>query len=150
MKKYFKLIIITIILLSVFNPVAKSAFANDHIEKRNHNGTITPYYIGTIRITASLSISAGGLASCTSSVSLYPGYYADLTMYLQRKGSNGYWTTIESWSGSGSGISGVSLFESYSGLTKGTTYRVYAVADVYQNGAYVEQVTVSSQESTYQ
>ncbi|MBE3086295.1 MAG: hypothetical protein IMZ64_08780 [Bacteroidetes bacterium] len=80
----------------------------------------------------------------------YPGYNADLIMYLQRKGANGYWTTIESWSGSGSGISGVSLFESYSGLTKGTTYRVYAVANVYQNGAYVEQVTVSSQESTYQ
>ncbi|MGB4596204.1 MAG: hypothetical protein WBI14_09920 [Anaerolineaceae bacterium] len=149
MRKSIKAFIISLILLSVFNPVAKSASATDQTIFGIHNATITPNYVGTIRITAGLSISAGGLASCSATVSLYSGYVANLTMYLQRKGSNGYWTTIESWSGNGSGISGVSLFESYSGLAKGTTYRVYAVAYVYQNGNYIEQVTISSQERTY-
>lgn len=149
MRKSIKVFIISIVLLSIANPIAKSAFASDQIDFGIHNGTITPNYVGTIRITAGLSISAGGRASCSSSVSLYPGYNADLTMYLQRKGSNGYWTTMESWSGSGSGISGVSLFESYSGLTKGTTYRVYSVAYVYQNGSFIEAVSVASQERTY-
>jgi hypothetical protein len=149
MSKSIKVFIISIILLSVFNPVAKSAFANDQTIFGIHNATITPNYVGTIMITTGLSISAGELVSCTSTLSLYPGHYADLTMYLQRKGSNGYWTTVESWSGNGSGISGVSLFESCSGLTKGTTYRVYSVADVYQNGSYVERVSIASQENTH-
>jgi len=108
-----------------------------------------PFYTGTISISASLSISTSGKASCYSSIYLYSGYTANLTMHLQRKATNGTWITIESWYGSGSGITGVVLTESYWGLSAGNTYRVFASANVYKNSALIESVSVSSTERAY-
>lgn len=149
MKKSLRVFEIVFILAILLIVSTGGAFAFEIIDDGEVTNQYTPLYIGTSRITASLSMTAHGTANCYSSVVLYSGYDANLTMYLQRKTSYGSWITVTSWSGSGSGASGVTLSKTYNNLITGTTYRVYAVAYVYQNGNYIERVSVSSQELTY-
>lgn len=149
MKKLIRIIELACTLVLLLSVFAGVVFAQKSIDEGSSNNGYAPTYIGTARITADINLYSSGYAICSSSVSLYTGYDANLTMRLQRKTSYGSWITVTSWSGSGSGSSGVSLSKIYSSLSSGTTYRVYSVAYVYQNGSYIEAVSVASQESTY-
>lgn len=64
---------------------------------------IVQRYTATDSVSASLSISSGGVASCTGKIqALASGSSCKITTKLLRKSGNS-WTTVETWSGSGSG-----------------------------------------------
>lgn len=95
-------------------------------------------YIGTSVITATLTISDSGKASCGSSVSVYDGYTADVTMELIQVGGS----TVKKWSDSGSYT--VKLDKVWY-VSSGYYYYVHVSADIYDSdGNYVENVTNNS------
>ena len=141
----------SIVLYPIFAVIIISGFLiAEQVEASDDYQTLivqnTPQYTGTRYIQASLSIF-GGTAYCGSTLEVFPGYKGYLTMYLQKK-SSGSWSNVTSWSGSTSNLLGISLNEIYSNLTLGTTYRVHAIGMIYQNGVFVETVSVTSPERT--
>lgn len=104
----------------------------------------TPYYDATSRISAGLSISSSGLASCNGSIVLSgSGNSATLTMKLQQYTSSG-WTTIGSWSTQSS------LIYKNQYVYHGYYYRVVASANVYSaSGTYIESPSVTSSMEYY-
>lgn len=105
----------------------------------------TPYYDATAKISASLSISSSGLASCGGSIRLSDSScYANLTLKLQKNTSNG-WSTLYTWTQSdATSISGSRY------VTSGYTYRVVCSANVYKSsGTYVESPFATSSKVYY-
>ena len=147
MKRIAKFLVATILLSVLLTSFTGVGYANRAADGEYPFGHNIPLYIGTSQILASLNIISGS-AYCGSTLEVYSGYDGNLTMYLQRKSSNGYWITVTSWSGSTSGSNGVSLSKLYSNLISGATYRVHAVGQIYRNGNYIEQVSVTSPERT--
>lgn len=99
-------------------------------------------YTGISGISAGLTISNIGGATCTGDAITYSGYSVDLTMELQRDGS-----TIKTWSKSGSTV--VSLSKTYY-VTSGHNYQVVTSVDVYNSkGAYVATYSCTSNVKSY-
>ena len=145
MKQFTKVTLSILVLAYLLSVLPSNGFANLSAEIEKQSAGITPLYIGTYQIRASLKIM-GGIAYCGSSLEVYSGYQGYLTMYLQRKSSNGSWINVKSWSGSASESTRVTLSEAYTNLVVGTTYRVHAVGNEYQDGSFVERVSVTSPE----
>lgn len=126
--------VLCLLLAAVLLTSGISAFASD----------VAPYYTGTSSISSSLSISTAGKATCTGSIRLYSSYTANMTVKLQRY-TNGYWSTVQSWSGSG-----VSTISKSYYVTSGYYYRVVTAASVYDSsGKYVEGPTMLSTTKYY-
>lgn len=105
---------------------------------------IAPCYTGTASISSNLSISSAGKATCTGAIRLYASYTANMTVKLQRY-TNGYWSTVQSWSGDG-----VSTISKSYYVTSGYYYRVVTAASVYDSsGNYVEGPTMLSTTKYY-
>ena len=104
----------------------------------------TPYYDATASITAGLTISSSGLASCSGSIMLSSsGNSATLTMKLQQYTSSG-WTTIGSWS-----TQTTRLYKNQY-VVHGYYYRVVCSANVYSSsGTYIESPSVKSSNEYY-
>ena len=109
--------------------------------------TVTPRYVNISVFMASVGVNSSGKASCYSDVvTANSTYTVYLNIGLQRY-KNGEWTTIKSWSTSGTG--GAELDKSYY-VTSGYYYRTSATATVYTSGgSYVEMVTIHSQSDYY-
>ena len=107
-------------------------------------GTIEPMYVGITSASCRLSISSG-TATSTGSVSLKSGYSAKLTLSLQRrKDSNSSWTSVNTWTGSGSRIS------KSASVSSGYQYRAKLTAKIYKsNGTLAETVTATSATKSY-
>lgn len=110
--------------------------------------TISPNFTGISILSISLTINPGGLSTSTGSVrpssSSYTSY---LTVGLQKYTSSG-WTTIKSWSGSGTGLSGAIAGGSY--YVASSTYRSFSTATVYSSsGSLLDTETAYSAEKTY-
>lgn len=105
----------------------------------------TPYYDATASITAGLSISTSGLASCSGTIRFSDASAsATLTMKLQQYTSSG-WSTIGSWSTA----SATSLYKTQY-VTHGYYYRVVTSANVYNSaGSYVESPSATSASKYY-
>lgn len=106
---------------------------------------ISPYYINATAVDTNLSIS-GTTANVyvaldgnnnTKSISV--------TYSLQQK-SGSSWSTVKSWNGNKTGVS-LSVQQTYSSLTKGAQYRVYATFSV--NGKDGQSETIPAYSSTY-
>lgn len=95
------------------------------------------------QITASLEITSVGRADCAAKTKLRNTVSnADLTIELQRSTDSNSWTTIKSWSTSGSGTIG--LEESYYVL-HGYYYQVVATVNVYTStGNLAETASATS------
>lgn len=108
---------------------------------------VTPRYVNIALINASINVNSSGKASCYSFVeTANTSYKISLTLGLQRY-ENGYWTTIKTWSGSGTGE--VTMDKSWY-VTPGYYYRTAASATVRTSGgSYVEGVTIYSQNDYY-
>lgn len=107
--------------------------------------TATPYYDATTRISASLTISSSGLASCSGTIRLSDSScYANLTLKLQRY-ENHAWTTVYTWTeNDATSISGSRY------VTSGYYYRVVHSANVYSSsGKYIESPSVTSSSKYY-
>lgn len=97
---------------------------------------IEPCYIGVSGRSCNLTISSKN-AACTGNATLKSGYSSKLTLTLQKK-SNGTWSTVQTWSSSGSRIN-------RSCKVSSGTYRAVFTAKIYNSsGKYVETVTVTS------
>ena len=109
--------------------------------------TVTPRYVNIMGFNASIDVYSGGKAYCYSFVETANSTYTIyLTLGLQRY-KDGYWTTIKSWDGSGTGE--VTMDKSRY-VTSGYYYRTAATATVYTSGgSYVEMVTIYSQSTYY-
>jgi hypothetical protein len=102
--------------------------------------------VGGKKFFASLSINSDGEALCTSSASVVSGYTGNLKLELQRSTDEKNWTTIQSWTTSGS----VTLsIKKYRYVTSGYSYRVKATFSTYSDGSLVETATANSPVQTY-
>ena len=100
-------------------------------------------YVHLNNILLGLSISSNGLASLSSCAYVSSGSSDTvyITMRLQRY-SNGSWTTVKTWSGSGTRVCDV-MGEWY--VYHGYSYRNYTTVTVYtSSGSFVESVSVSN------
>lgn len=140
-----KIVSVLICLLMLFT--VTSAFAadidSDQVEE------IQPMYVALKNVSATLYI-ANGTAQCTgSATALSNDYTINMTMKLQVD-NNDYWETIGTWTGSGVGLAGISLYRTKSGLVPANKdYRVHVVATVYKNSKLVENAVVDSPTFNY-
>ena len=109
--------------------------------------TVTPRYVNIMYFNASCGVNSSGKASCYSFVeTANTSHTIYLGLALQRY-KDGAWTTIKSWSSSGSGE--VEMDKSWY-VTSGYYYRTAATATVYTSGgSFVESVTIHSQSDYY-
>ena len=102
--------------------------------------TVQPRYQRICYFSTSLTISSSGRATCYGSVTPWDTTdIVDLTAELQRAPQGGTWTTIKTWTNSGS-VS-VSVDKDWY-VASGYYYRVRVTADIYTaDGTFVEGVT---------
>lgn len=132
MKKTFRSVISLLLLLGILGSTLLVAYAEG----------ISPRYIGVATLSSSLSISAGGGATCRGTVTLYDEYTADLKVELKRDGS-----TIRTWTNSGSGT--LSAGATYY-ITSGHEYVVTTTATVYDaSGNIVQEPSRDSATKSY-
>lgn len=112
------------------------------------SGIISPQFTAILSMSAGLSINSSGKATCAGSVTpSNDTYTADMTVSLEKSTGNG-WSTIKSWTGSGTGYFGV-VIDAYYYVTSGT-YRVCTTAKIYNSsGTLLETESFYSAERTY-
>lgn len=112
------------------------------------SGIMSPQFTAILSMSAGLSISSSGKATCAGSVTPSSDTYtADMTVSLEKSTSNG-WSTIKSWTGSGTGYVGVAI-EAYYYVTSGT-YRVCTTVNIYNSsGTLLETESFYSAERKY-
>lgn len=101
-------------------------------------GTIEPCYVGVNSSSCNLSISSG-TATCRGAVTLKSGYTASLTLKLQRSKDGSSWTTLKTWTATGTSIN-----KSYY-VSSGYKYRATFNVKVYNSsGTLVDNFTKTS------
>lgn len=98
--------------------------------------TIEPRYIGITNRDCRLSISSKN-AACSGVATLKSGYSSKLTLTLQKK-SSGKWSTVQTWSGSGSSI------RKSCKVSSGTYHAVLTVKIYNSSGKQVDSFTLTS------
>lgn len=137
MKKCF---VIVLSMLLLFSSVGATSADSINTEE----SIILDRFIGLYKANATLSIN-NGTANCTGVARAKTSSFSLVATLSLQKRSGVSWSTIASWSGSGSGITGVILNKTKSGLPSGT-YRCKLYVNVYgSNGTYIESTTVYSQ-----
>jgi len=121
---------IAIILALIFCIGSISTFAAGPIEETHVIEEIIDEYVAIILCANVLTLNAGGRLTCGASTDTLPTYTAEVKMELQKQNTNGTWSTIKTWSGSGK--AGISL-----------VYDWYVV-----NGTYRLQLTHTSRTSS--
>lgn len=112
------------------------------------NTVVQPMYLYTSEIEATLNISGSGTASCVGKIK---GWARDsnitmtVTLYKQ---SGTSWSEVTSWSDSATGVSSLTISESYS--VDAGTYKVVVTGTVTDPGVGTEDVSMSSTETIYQ
>jgi hypothetical protein len=101
---------------------------------------------GGKNLSASVVINSDGKALCSSSAIVSSGYTGTLTMNLQRSTDEKTWTTIHTWTASGSGAL---TLDKYRYVTSGYSYRVKATFSTYSGGSLVGTATANSPVQTY-
>lgn len=125
MKKFLVLIMVLTFILSIgTQSLATTAAAGVT------TSIITPMYVNIANFGASLDIDSFGLATCEGILThrLYDGS-CELTMKLQKLGTDKSWTTIATWSAEGT--TKCSDYQ-YRQVSRGT-YRVAVTGKVYDS-----------------
>lgn len=128
MKRFVSLLFTLVLVFSLTIP----AFAAE-------NSQVQPRYKHIISFGTSITYGSWGIATCSSSVTIDPGYKVTLRLTLQRSSGDGSWENVETWTDEGNAGAAISerraLYSSYS-------YRVVATATVYDlNGNWIESDT---------
>ena len=104
--------------------------------------SVSPFYTGVVTVTRSISISNSGCATCYGRIVVRSGYTADMELELQVSSDDETWSTIKSWTSSGSGT--MTLDKIYF-VSSGYYYRVLCTADIYDgDGNFVEGIAETS------
>lgn len=135
--------VVSLLLVLIIFSFAMPVFAVDANASAPQDPIIEPNYVGLQSVTSGLSIT-NGTATCKGSAKAkYTNYSLNLTMQLQKKNGT-TWSNVSQWTGSGTGVLGVSLNKTRSGLTSGS-YRVKVTVKVYNgSGSLVESPTIYS------
>ena len=140
----FKVIVFFMAVFMAFS-FSLPAFADD-ITTPEEEIEIEEYVdIQSNRVALSISSKT---ATCTGSVTARTASNkVNLTLYLQKQVNSG-WSTVTSWSTSGTGGRSIILSKTKSGLSSGT-YRVRLYISVYDaNGHFVESMNLYSNSET--
>lgn len=111
------------------------------------NTVVQPMYLYTSEVRATLSISSSGTASCVGKIK---GWASDsnitmtVTLYKQ---SGTSWSEVASWSNSATGVSSLTISQSY-GVDAGT-YKIIVTGTVTDPDVGSEDVSKSSAEMIY-
>lgn len=142
MNKKFTLRLISSLLLICMCVVPLSAFAALPDET-----PISPLYTGVATVTRSIDVSSGGCATCYGRIVVRSGYTADMELELQLSSDDESWSTIKSWTNSGSGT--LTLDKIYF-VSSGYYYRVICTADIYDSDDnFVEAIAEASGSQYY-
>jgi hypothetical protein len=143
MRKIIKCGLMLLLAMCLATPAFAMEAAN-----LSSTGIITPQFTNMSLLSAGLSISSAGKATCTADVTPSSNSYSStLTVALQSY-SNGYWTSIKYWTGSGSGFGGA-VVQGYYYVNSGT-YRVCSTANIYSStGTLLETESMYSATKTY-
>ncbi|MDQ7092442.1 hypothetical protein REC12_02395 [Desulfosporosinus sp. PR] len=135
-----------VILMTIFCAVPVYAVEGTNGVKTKEGASPQFTYISFL--DAGLAINSSGLATCAGDVTLYYNSYStNMTVQLQKSSGSG-WSTIKTWTSSGTGIAGTDL-EGYYYVVSGT-YRVCTTANVYDpSGKLVEIQSAYSDNVTY-
>ena len=142
MKKLLSIVLCAMILLAT--PIA---LAQPQVTERAEED-IELFYSDASRVYTNLSIDASGNAKCSGTVTANEKTKkCSITVTLKKK-SGSSWTSVCSWSGSGTGITGASA-----GGTKKVssgTYKVVVTGKIKDaKGNVLETVTKESKSKTY-
>ena len=131
-KPRFTCILSVLMALCMFTSAISTASAAEN--------TIQPRYQRICFFTADLDISSSGRATCYGCVVPWDSTdVVDLTVELQRTTYGGTWTTIKTWTGSGSGT--ISVDKDWY-VASGYYYQVCVTADLYTaDGTFVEGIS---------
>lgn len=141
-KKVVNRVVLTLAMVAALCSMTGSAFAVGTNVPTVSAEMISPRYATIRSLSASLTISSSGRASCRVEVSLYGSYTGEISMYLQDRSSG--WQTVKSWSSNGGACDG-----SYY-VPDEDTYRVMGVLRVYNStGKLVETATTYSNEISF-
>ena len=91
---------------------------------RDGDADVVVQSVNIDQVTAGLSISTNGVATCTGKVIAKIGKSCSITITLQKK-SDSSWTNVKTWN-TISGTTKCSITEKYT-VSKGVSYRVKAV-----------------------
>lgn len=133
--------VILVCLILVFS--ATPATADSEVQDVELQEMFSPQFTHILFLIPGLDITSAGESTCLGIVALYDSTHTvELTVELQKLNS-GSWATIETWSGWGTGMTGVEVEHSHY-VVRGT-YRVRATAKVYNSqGKLVETATDNS------
>jgi hypothetical protein len=133
MRKILRIALVILLAFVIAVPVGAVDNVGAEQSVAAPDGVVRPMYIAIGVLTAGLTINGWGLATCSGTVCPNNNTYTSyLTVGLLRSNGDGTWTQVTSWSGSGVGISGVTLAGQYY-VTHGT-YRVCSAAFIYSSG----------------
>ena len=143
MKRIF--CVVFVLLLAVFTPSTLTVHAEASTVTQ---GVVSPLFANIAFLGPGLSIDSSGRASCYGVASLYSdSQTVQLTVSLQKL-SGTSWSTVQSWTASGSGLAGVEIARDYY-VVRGT-YRVCNTARVYSGaGTLLETASAYSSVVTY-
>lgn len=139
MKRFYALVV-TLLVIVACVPVSAGAAIRDDV-------IVQPMYLYTREVKATLSISGSGTALCEGKIK---GWASDsnitmtVTLYKQ---SGTSWLEVTSWSESATGVSSLTIMESY-GVNAGT-YKVVVTGTVTDPDVGSENVSKSSIEMIY-
>ncbi len=118
---------IFIVLIYVFSVVPVYAINETHDLRTP--GSIAPLFTHICILTPGLTINSSGKATCIGDVTIYNNSYSTVLTVQLQKSTGSSWSTIKTWTNSGTGITGVLIEENHY-VVRGT-YRVRATAKVY-------------------
>lgn len=121
----FVSLLLCLMLLAV-TACATAVYLQHNLEKDKSNMQITPYYLYTSDIAASLSFD-GNKANCYGSVSPIGNDSVSVTVTLYKK-EGSKWSYVDSWSGNASG--GATATASGSATVGKGTYKVVTAGNV--------------------
>ena len=109
--------------------------------------TVSPFYTGVSTVVASVDVSSSGCASAYGKFIVRSGYTADMMLELQLSSDGESWSTIKTWTTSGSGT--LTLDKIYF-VSSGFYYRTVCSADIYDsNDNFVEGIALASNSQYY-
>lgn len=141
-----KKLIITLSTLSLCLGAAQ-AFASAEPQARtveNGSGIVQPRNIIITSCDHDFSIGSLGKLTCSADTEVPSGYTSKTTVELQQ--NDGGWTTIKTWTDSGSAITSV---EKTHYATKGYSYRLKITHQAYRGSTLVETITDYSNTISY-
>ncbi|WOC75569.1 hypothetical protein RX717_00815 [Intestinibacillus sp. NTUH-41-i26] len=129
-------------IFAILSMILSSNFAFAVDVSTKEDSDIELMYEQVMNMSAGLSISSFGQATCSGFASVHPGYNIRMTIELLKM-ENYSWKSIKSWVHTGSGVVGVNASDTY-WVDHGTYTTKITVYVTDSNGNYIESPSTTS------